>query len=131
MKKLILLAGIAALCACSSQEPAAEDTAAEAAAAPAAAMAADGLPAAGDYTITNAEKETGSLAVAADGTYAFTTDEGTIKGAVTAKDGKACYDPEGDKEPAMCWTSAKPGADGSWTATSDDGQTVTAARKAA
>ena len=36
--------------------------------------------------------------------------------------------PEGD-EPGMCWATSKPGADGSFTATADDGTVVTVTPK--
>ncbi len=137
MKKLVLLAGIVALAACAGEKPAAEETAAaeapaaEAAAAPAEAMAPDGKAPAGTYEVVDAEKKTATLTLAADNTYTFKTETGEIKGTVAEKDGKACYDPEGDKDPVVCWTNGKADAAGSWTATSDNGQTVTVKRTSA
>lgn len=139
MKKLILLASLAALAACSKPEEAAappeaaasETMPMDAGTASTEAMADPNTIQAGTYDIVAKDKKTATLTIAADNTYAFTTAEGVQKGTVAAKDGKACYDQEGDKEPTMCWTNAKPAADGTWTATSDDGQTVTVKRAAA
>ena len=67
MKKLILVAGIATLAACSGGE--AEAPAEEAVeAAPAEVTAADGGPSTGTFTVTNAEGEVSTEVLAADGT---------------------------------------------------------------
>ena len=139
MKKLILLASLAALAACSKPEEAtappeaaaSETMPMDAGTASTEAMADPNAIQPGTYDIVDKDKKSATLTIAADNTYVFTTDKGPQKGMVAAKDGKACYDPEGDKDPTMCWTSAKPAADGTWTATSDDGQTVTVKRAAA
>lgn len=133
MKKLILLASLAALAACSKPEEAAappeaaasETMPVDAGTASSEAMTDPNAIQPGNYDIVDKDKKSTSLMIAADNTYTFTDDKGPHKGTVAMKDGKACYDPDEDKVPTMCWTSAKPGADGSWTATSDDGQTVT------
>lgn len=127
MRKIVMIAGLAALAACS--KPAEEPAAAPAEATSAAAAAASP---AGTYTVTNADKTTGTLVIAADNSYTFAVGDTTAKGVVTPKDDKvACYDPEGDKDPTVCWTNEPPAADGSWTAKSDDGQTVSVVRQPA
>lgn len=137
MKKLILLASLAALAACSKPEEATappEAAASETMPMDAGTTAAEADPNAiqpGSYDVVDKDKKSTTLMIAADNSYTFTDDKGPHKGTVAMKDGKACYDPEEDKVPTMCWTSAKPGADGSWTATSDDGQAVTVKRAAA
>jgi hypothetical protein len=84
---------------------------------------------AGDYTFVDKDKKQGTLSIAADNTFSGTMPDGTaMKGTVAEKDGKACYDGEGDKPPTLCWKNDPPAADGTWTATSDDGQTVTVTR---
>lgn len=139
MKKLILLAALAALAACSKKEEAAappeaaasETMPMDAGTESTAAMADPAAIQPGSYDIVDKDKKSATLMIAADNTYTFTDDKGPHKGTVAMKDGKACYDPDEDKVPTMCWTSAKPGADGSWTATSDDGQAVMVKRAAA
>ena len=69
MKKLILLAGIAALAACTGKEPAAEETAtAEAPAAAVAAAPAVG-PTPGSYDVTGPDGTKLVATLMADGTY--------------------------------------------------------------
>jgi hypothetical protein len=129
MRKIILIAGLAALAACS--KPAEAPAAADSGAAVADASAAAGDSPAGDYTFVDKDKKTGKLSVAADNSYVVTLPDGTVqKGTVSNKDGKACYDGEGDTPPTMCWANGEPAADGTWTATSDDGQVVTVTRVA-
>jgi hypothetical protein len=41
----------------------------------------------------------------------------------TRKDGKDCFDPDGD-EPEQCWTTTPPGADGTYVDTDKDGKEV-------
>jgi hypothetical protein len=126
MRKIMMIAAIAALSACS--KPAEEAKAPEASAAPTEAAAAPAIEA-GDYTFADKDSKQGKLSVAADMTYSATMPDGSAqKGTVSEKDGKACYDAEGDKIPTMCWKNDPPAADGTWTAVSDDGQVVTVTR---
>lgn len=124
MKKLVIIAGLSALAACSQQ---AEKTA-EAEAVPveaAAPAAADSASMAGDYEIKMADGKMAKTTINADGTYVDTGPDGNeTKGKFAMKDGKECFDADGD-EAELCWTSTKPGADGSFTSTSDKGETVT------
>ena len=123
MNKLILLAGIAALAACTSKEPAAEDTAA--AEAPAAAVAAAPAVTAtpGSYDVTGPDGTKLVATLMADGTYVDRDEAGKVleKGKWAVKDGKTCFDDEGDKA-EVCYTDSAPAADGSFTATEADGK---------
>ena len=123
MKKLILLAGIAALAACSGKEPAAEETAA--AEAPAAEVAtAPGVTATpGSYDVTGPDGAKLVATLMADGTYVDRdlTDKVIEKGKWAVKDGKTCFDDDGDKA-EVCYTDSAPAADGSFTATEADGK---------
>jgi len=130
MKKLIALAAIATLAACgdrTEEAPVAEDTAATAEATTA-AMTDDP---AGTYTVKMADGTTGTTVINADGTYVDTDKDGKqVKGKFARRDGKDCFDPDGD-EAEMCWTVGTPNADGSFTATAPDGKTtVTVSRTA-
>lgn len=127
MRKIMMIAAIAALGACS--KPAEEAKAPEATAAATEAAPAAAAIEAGDYTFADKDNKQGKLSVAADNTYSATMPDGSAqKGTVSEKDGKACYDAEGDKIPTMCWKNDPPAADGTWTAVSDDGQVVTVTR---
>jgi hypothetical protein len=121
MKKLILIAAVAALSACNQkadEAPAATDTAA------ATPMAAETGVAPGTYDVKDADGTMGKTVINADGTYVDTDKTGKeMKGTYARKDGKDCFDPDGDAA-EMCWTVTTPGADGSFTATSADGKTT-------
>lgn len=129
MKKLVLFAALAALSACSQKaEETKETTAAPVeAAAPAEAVASGTQP--GDYDVKMADGTMASTTINADGTYVDTDAKGKqVKGQYATHDGKDCFDPDGD-EMGMCWAVTKPGADGSFTATADDGTVVTVTPK--
>lgn len=121
MKRLIAVAGLAALAACS--EPATEEAApvAEEAEAP----AANEGP--GTFEVTYADGSVGTVTTTEEGTFTATLGDASMIGAVAQEDGKICFDPEGDdpEQPTRCWTNSEVGEDGSWTSTADDGETVT------
>jgi hypothetical protein len=122
MKKLVLIAAVAALSACNQtadEAPVATDTTA---AMPEATPMADN--GAGTYDVKMADGTMGKTVINADGTYVDTDKDGKeVRGTFARKDGKDCFDPEGD-EAEMCWTVTAPGADGSFTATAPDGKTT-------
>lgn len=131
MKKLIFVASVFALAACSEPAPAPEAPVETVAPTPEAAMAPDGQPAAGSYDVTYADGSTGQVTMTADGTYSGVQGDVTTTGTVAEVDGKTCFDPAGDDTAAVCWTESEAAADGSWTATNDAGETVTVKRAAA
>lgn len=124
MKKVMMIAALSALAACSQQA----EKAAEAEAAPveaAAPAATDSASLVGDFDVKMADGTMAKTTINADGTYVDTGPDGKeTKGKFAMKDGKECFDDDGD-EPEECWTSTKPSADGSFTSTSDKGETVT------
>jgi hypothetical protein len=133
MKRLLLVAGFAALAACGQQEPAAtEDANATIAEADANAadsnaaglLTANGSPP-GTYEVTMKDGSKGQTTLSADGTYVDKNSNGTeSKGTWNVAGGKTCFDPEGD-EGAMCYTESETAADGTFTATPDKGDPVT------
>ena len=122
MKKLVLIAAVAAHSACNQkadEAPMATDTAT--AAADTTAMTDNG---AGTYDVKMADGTMGKTVINADGTYVDTDKDGKeTRGTFARKDGKDCFDPEGP-DPEACWTVTAPGADGSFTATTPDGKTT-------
>jgi ABC-type transport system substrate-binding protein len=130
MKKLIALAALAALAACGdrTEEAAPEDTATAEATTAAAGMGEDPT---GSYTVTMTDGSTGTTVINADGTYVDTDKDGKqVKGTFARRDGKDCFDPEGEGA-EECWTIGTTNPDGSFTATAPDGKTtVTVTRSA-
>ena len=129
MKKLALIAAISLLAACSQKSEEKKEVAAEPAAEVAPAPAADSGTQPGTYDVKMADGTMASTVINADGTYVDTDPKGKeVKGLYASHDGKDCFDPEGDAL-GMCWAVSKRGADGSFTATADDGTVVTVTPK--
>lgn len=131
MRLTICLTAALVLCACSKQAatPAAEtNNVAEAnTAAPAAAsMTTANGSTPGTFEVTMKDGAKGGLSTLnADGTYTDTDVKGKqTKGTWNVTGGKTCFDPDGAEGPS-CYTESAVGADGSFTATSDKGETVT------
>ena len=124
MKKLVIVSALVTLAACSQQA----EKAAEAETAPVEAAVtapADSASLVGDYEVKMADGKMAKTTINADGTYVDTGADGKqVKGKFAQKDGKECFDPDGDEAEA-CWTSTKPAADGSFTSTNPKGETVT------
>ena len=123
MKRLILVAALAgALTACGqaaeeSDEPATEETAA-------ATPAATPTGSAGTYEVTMKDGMMFTSVLNADGTYQDTAADGTVQEEGTWEDrpdGKTCFDSEGGDDKVICFTVGEAAADGSMTATPDDG----------
>lgn len=127
MRKLIMLAAPLALVACA--EPAAEEEAAvvEEVAEVAPAMTSANGSAAGMYNVTAADGSINGSMLNADGTYQDMDADGAVTGEGTweVADGKTCFTSNEEGAAAECWTESAPGADGSFTATSDAGDVVT------
>lgn len=127
MKKLIAIASIGVLAACT---PPAEEAPAPAETT-AVAPADDAAAAPGTYSLKYADGTTGSVTINADGTYTGTDGKGVAgSGKWMNMNGKSCFDPEGDAG-EMCWTDGAPDANGVFTSTADDGTTVTVTPQAA
>jgi len=131
MRTLILAAAATlTLAACdkkAEEVPAAADTAM----AEATPMADAGVTP-GTYDVKDADGTMSKTVINADGTYVDTDKDGKeMKGTYARKDGKDCFDPDGD-EAEMCWTSGPADAAGVFTSTSADGKmTVTVTPAAA
>ncbi|MFO6447427.1 hypothetical protein ACLBKU_09820 [Erythrobacter sp. NE805] len=127
MKRYAILASFAVLAACSkpaSEAPADEETPAAAETAAAAMTTANGSPA-GTYTVVDAKGTEGTSVLNADGTYVDTAADGAVtEGRWAVVDGRTCFTAGEGKLPT-CWTESAPGADGSFTATSENGESVT------
>ncbi len=135
MKKIVLVAALATLAACSKPDaaPVADTTeAAAAVAAPAAqTVAADGKPSVGTFQVTNAKGEVMTEEVKADGAYVQT------KGGKVTETGKweqkspetycSTKDEAGAKQ--MCNTE-KVDDKGVWTSVNPEGKTATVVRVA-
>ena len=129
MKKLVLIATIAALSACSQKTEESKETAAAPAETVGSAAAADSGTAPGVYDVKMADGTMAVTTINADGSYADTDAKGKIvKGRFARKDGKDCFDPDGD-EAEVCWTVSTPGPDGSFSARAPDGTAVTVSPK--
>ncbi len=119
MKSYLALSGVLVLAACA--QPAETETEE----APMEEVAAyDGSVAAGDYMVEYTEGS-GPFSIDADGNWTSTDGEGNeTSGTSEVVDGKICFTEEGAEE-AECWTNEAPGEDGSFSSTSDAGETVT------
>jgi len=124
---------LATTAACKKSEPAPEGSAtasaSEAAASESAAPAT--APVAGTYEVSDAAgKAVASVEVRADGGYTRTPVKGLAQsGVVKVTDGKTCFDPSGDEGPT-CYVDSPMGADGTFTATMEDGSVLTVKKKA-
>lgn len=124
MRKFILVAAVAALAACSgaNEAPTPADTAA--ATLDTTVAAAEQGVAPGTYEVSTDEGRMGTTTINPDGSYVDTDADGKqVTGTYARRDGKDCFDPEGS-EVAMCWTVNPTAADGSFTATTPDGDTT-------
>ena len=128
MKKFVLIAAVAALSACSQEGEDPADAATMEGPAPTGALAIEQNPA-GAYDVKRYNGGTSTIVIGADRTYTDRLPDGTTQsGTFALKGGKYCFDPEGD-EAEVCWTVNQPGAEGSFTATSPEGHTVTLTRR--
>jgi hypothetical protein len=135
MKKLVLIAGIAALAACSQkQEAATANDANEAVAEPDANATA--TPAAFQldettWTFTDKGGKAIQESIDANGNYiANSGDKHVDHGTSVMKDGKACFTSAMDKQGEICWTAQPTEIGQSMDTTSDKGEKLTVTRVA-
>lgn len=134
MKKVLLVAALAALAACAKQDAApVADATEQAATTPAASvgqsLAADGKASTGTFQITTADGKLITEEVKADGTYVETQDGKVIE---TGRwEQKApdtyCYTKDGAGAKQVCSTE-KVDEKGLWTSVNPEGKTVTVVR---
>jgi hypothetical protein len=123
MNKLAIIAPLALLAACEARDDATapEAAATEAAATTAAAPAAGPTP--GSYDVTGPDGTKTVDTLMADGTYVSRDAQDKVieKGTWAFKDGKTCFDAEGDTA-EVCYTESARNPDGSFDATGPDGK---------
>lgn len=120
MKKIITVATLAALAACSPAEDAAEAEAPDAEAEEAMVMAADGGAPYGTFTITDPDGSVLTEVINEDGTFASTDADGvTTTGTWVQKPGEFCttVDAEGAEERCFAETMND---EGQWTSVDPD-----------
>lgn len=126
MRLLIIAASLTVLTACGQQAAEAPAPEEAAPAAEAAALAtANGAPT-GTYTVASADGTVlGTSTIKDDGTYSDTAPDGkSMEGTWAVVEGKTCFTLKEEGAKPECWTENAPAADGSFTATSDTGETV-------
>jgi hypothetical protein len=134
MRKIILIAAVAALAACSKSEPAPEATDAATApeATPAAAaepLAADGKSSVGTFKVTTSDGTVVMEEVKADGTYVDTVDGKVVEtGKWNQKSPEQyCFTKDEEGATEKCNTEGVD-AKGVWTSTNAEGKTSTVVR---
>ena len=129
MKKIIAVAILATVAACSQGEQAAEPEATEAAAEPAAeVMAADGGTPYGNFKVTLADGTVLTEEVREDGTYTSMSDDGeTRTGTWVQKPGEYCTTSSEEGATERCHKESVD-ANGVWTSVDPDGETATVER---
>ncbi|MCA1660865.1 MAG: hypothetical protein LC648_01350 [Novosphingobium sp.] len=133
MKRIIAIAALASVAACSERaaapEPTSEAAAESTTAAVAETVAADGKPSVGTYKVTTSDGKVFMEEVKADGTYVQTQDGKVVETGkwVQKSPSQYCYtkDAEGAKE--KCNTE-QVDANGVWTSVDPEGKTATVER---
>lgn len=132
MKRIVLIAAVAAVAACSkpAPEPAATTEAAAAPAPAAEVLAADGKSPVGSYKVTNAEGKTMTEVLNADGTYTSTDASGKVVETgkwVQNSPTRYCYTKDEKDAKEVCNTEGID-AKGAWFSTNPEGKTATVVR---
>jgi hypothetical protein len=131
MKKLILLATVAALAACSKPAPAPEAAASETAAATTAAaanVAADGKPSVGKFKITDHKGKVYMEEDKADGTYVATEDGKVVDTGRWRQPDPNTFCFTKDEKDAKEQCNEEKVVDGKWTTTNAKGEVSTVER---
>lgn len=128
MRKLLMFAVPLILAGCAdkaAEEPAAPET--KVATAQDAAMVTANGSVPGDYNMFNGDEQVGRAKLSADGSYQTLNPDGSVmaQGTWSVVNGKTCFRPEEYAQEPMCWSEDAPGEDGSFSATSDDGNVLT------
>lgn len=129
MKKIVVLAALAGLSACSkpAQTPAAEATAAPQAAASAAGpVAADGKSSVGTFKVTDADGKAHTEVVKADGTYESTWPDGKVETGTWEQKSPNIYCGTKAGEKQSC--NEEKVENGVWTSKNPEGKTATVER---
>jgi hypothetical protein len=134
MKKLLLIAGMAALAACGQQEQAAPaNDMNEAVAEPDANMTATPAGFQINETTWTFTREGKAIKESVDASGNYIANAGAEHydhGTVVMKDDKACFTSAMDKEGEVCWTTAPTEIGQSFETTSDKGEKLTVTRVA-
>jgi hypothetical protein len=130
MKRIMLLAAVLAVAACSKSEPApAPEATPTAAATTAEVLAADGKSPVGKFTITSADGRVINEELKADGTYVDTLDGKVVETGkcVQKAPGTFCYTNDKAGSTEVCNTESVDDK-GVWTTVSPDKKTATVVR---
>ena len=130
MKRILMIAALASLAACSKNEPAPAPEATPAAAVtPAEVLAADGKSPVGKFTITTSDGEVINEELKADGTYVDTVDGKVVEtGKWNQKSPEQyCFTKDEEGATEKCNTEGVD-AKGVWTSTNAEGKTSTVVR---
>lgn len=131
MKKIFVIAALAAVTACSDPAPAPQadaSAAAETAAPAAATVAADGKPSFGTFKITTAKGEVLMEEVKADGTYVATKDGKVVETGKWEQKSPSVYCTTEDKQDAVQQCNEEKVENGVYTSKSPDGEVATIER---
>ncbi len=125
MKKLIALSCFASLAGCSGSEEAPEPMPEEEVAAEEAVFdpltLATPEESAGTYDVAYPDGSMGTITLAADGTFTFTSGEETSTGTFEMPEaGRYCYTVETGNVTGGCYANGPLAEDGTWTSTSED-----------
>ena len=128
MKKIIGVAAIAAIAACSPAETEAEPEAVEEEEAAPAAMAADGGTPYGNFKVTSEDGSYQTEEVREDGTFTSTDQDGEVTtGTWVQKPGQYCTTSDAEGAVERCHTETVD-ENGVWTSVDPEGEIVTVER---
>ena len=129
MKKIIAVAALAVVAACSQAETEAEPAATEEVVEEAEVLAADGQSPVGSYKITTEDGEVYTEVLSADGTYTSTAPDGTVETGKWNQQAPETYCTTKDEEGATEKCSTEQiDENGVWTSVNEEGETVTVER---